>query len=64
MIKFKCLCCDQLVLDFPPSGDYSICPVCGWEDDPVQTDDPYFSGGANKQSLSEARKRWVDDKNE
>ena len=40
---------------FEKNGKYEICPVCGWEDDPVQNDDPYFSGGANEFSLKESR---------
>jgi hypothetical protein len=39
-------------------GAYEVCEVCGWEDDPVQAADPDYAGGANKESLNEARKRW------
>ena len=39
---------------FEEAGKYEICPVCGWEDDPVQRRDPDFPGGANKMSLNEA----------
>ena len=39
-------------------GDYEICEVCGWEDDPVQRKDKDFAGGANELSLNEARKQW------
>lgn len=39
-------------------GAYEICEICGWEDDPVQSADPNYVGGANKQSLNEARKVW------
>jgi hypothetical protein len=36
--------------------------VCGWEDDLVQTADPDYWGGANKQSLREVQERggWQD----
>jgi cold shock CspA family protein len=37
--------------------DYEICAACGWEDDPVQFDDPSWSG-ANRISLNEARIQW------
>jgi hypothetical protein len=37
-------------------GNYEICPVCEWEDDPVQSSDPDFSGGANTLSLIDAKK--------
>lgn len=39
----------------PPPGTYSICPVCGWEDDPVQYDDPDHEGGGNVESLNQVR---------
>lgn len=38
---------------------WEICRVCGWEDDPVQFDDPSFAGGANGSSLNEARVEWA-----
>jgi hypothetical protein len=40
-----CPCCGFLVFD-QPAGSYDICPVCGWEDDPVQLHHPLI-GGAN-----------------
>lgn len=30
--------------------------LCKWEDDPVQSSDPGFSGGANTLSLTEAQR--------
>lgn len=44
---------------FEEKGGYEICPVCGWEDDPVQRKDPDFAGGANKLSLNKAREEWL-----
>lgn len=38
---------------FAEVGDYDICPVCNWENDPIQSDNPDFSGGANVMSLNE-----------
>lgn len=49
-----CPCCNSLVLS--EVGAYEICDVCGWEDDPVQSEDPSYAGGANKTSLDECRK--------
>jgi hypothetical protein len=40
------------------SGQYNICPVCFWEDDIVQLNDPDFSGGANEESLNQGRKNY------
>ena len=52
----SCPCCGSKVLT--TLGEYEICEVCGWEDDPVQSTDPDYAGGANKLSLNEVRKEW------
>ena len=52
----KCACCGQYSL--PPDSKFEICPVCGWEDDDIQNDDPQFEGGANNMSLEQARKEY------
>lgn len=54
--NFKCPCCDYQTLT--ETGSYEICDVCGWEDDPVQSSDPTFVGGANQLSLDQARVAW------
>ncbi|MBX3322115.1 MAG: hypothetical protein KF757_03910 [Phycisphaeraceae bacterium] len=54
--KYPCPCCDFLTLDHQPPGTFEICPVCGWEDDQVQYNDPNYKGGANELSLLEARR--------
>jgi hypothetical protein len=38
---------------------YAICPVCYWEDDPVQNINPNFVGGANRVSLNQATENFV-----
>ena len=58
--KYPCLCCGYLTKDEPPNGSYDICPVCFWEDDPVQSEDHEFSGGANVPSLNESRKNFKE----
>ncbi|WP_076344136.1 CPCC family cysteine-rich protein [Paludisphaera borealis] len=50
-----CPACGFEVFD-EPSGCYEICPVCGWEDDPVQLRFPAMQGGANRESLFELQK--------
>ncbi|MBR4674700.1 MAG: hypothetical protein IKP00_09560 [Victivallales bacterium] len=54
--KHKCPCCGKLTIEV--IGDYEICEVCGWEDDPVQRKDKDFAGGANELSLNQARREW------
>ncbi|MBK8915050.1 MAG: hydrolase [Phycisphaerales bacterium] len=53
--RFPCPCCGFLTRTEPASGTYDICPVCYWEDDPIQLRDPSYAGGANQTSLEEAR---------
>lgn len=54
----KCACCGKLVEKF------DICENCGWQDDNVQNKNPDFTGGANKISLREAKKRYLKSKND
>lgn len=56
--RFPCPCCGYLTFFQEPDGTYEICPVCRWEDDPVQLRDPNYAGGANRASLSEARENF------
>jgi hypothetical protein len=66
MNRYACPCCHyRTILDLgnDPPGTYYICAVCGWEDDPVQHDDPDYRGGANTESLNECRaafEAWRD----
>ncbi|MBV8315055.1 MAG: hypothetical protein JOZ53_08965 [Planctomycetaceae bacterium] len=59
MNAYACPCCGYLTLGEPPPGTYEICPVCGWQDDPVQFEDPSYTGGANEVSLAEARRNFL-----
>ena len=54
--RFACPCCNSMTIG--NLGTYEICAVCGWEDDPIQSADPEYIGGANANSLSQARKKW------
>lgn len=58
-MKFACRCCGFKTLDERPVGTYEICPVCFWEDDNVQTEDPDFEGGANEPSLRQAQRNFI-----
>ena len=46
--KYKCPCCGFYTFDEKPDGNYDICPVCFWEDDPIQSEDIEYEGGANR----------------
>jgi hypothetical protein len=54
----ECACCDEKTL--PEDSISRICPVCGWEDDPIQNDDPDYAGGANHISLNEAKQAFAE----
>lgn len=53
---FRCPCCGNKTLS--AEGVYEICNICLWEDDPIQSSEQTFQGGANKISLTEARNNW------
>nr|WP_217895895.1 CPCC family cysteine-rich protein [Marininema halotolerans] len=55
-----CPCCGYLTFDEDSLGEYEICAVCFWEDDPVQREDPTYAGGANTMSLEQARKNFAE----
>lgn len=54
-MKYPCSCCGYYTYEHMPDGSYDICPVCFWEDDPVQLENPQCEGGANHVSLEQAR---------
>ena len=53
-----CPVCGEYVFEEP--GLYDICPICGWEADPVQYEDYNYRGGANSESVNEARTRFFE----
>ena len=56
--KYKCPCCGYYTLSEKAGGSFEICPVCFWEDDRVQLQNPDLAGGANGVSLNEAREQF------
>ncbi len=44
---------------FEEDDNFEICPICNWQDDGVQRDDPNYAGGANKMSLKEAKEAYA-----
>ena len=57
--KYKCPCCGFYTFDEKLNGNYDICPVCFWEDDPIQLEDNEYEGGANRVSLIQARHNFL-----
>jgi len=57
--RYSCPCCGYLTLILEPPGTFRLCPVCYWEDDPIQFDDPDYTGGANRVSLNQARENFL-----
>ena len=57
--KYPCPCCGYKTLEEKPPGTYDICPVCFWEDDPVQFSDADCPGGANHVSLRKAQRNFL-----
>jgi hypothetical protein len=55
---YPCPCCEYLTLSEQSLGSYEICPVCGWEDDIVQFENPDMKGGANLVSLNQAKSNF------
>lgn len=58
--KYQCPCCGYYTLKDKPDNTFQICPVCFWEDDGVQLNDPDYEGGANDMSLNEARRNFKE----
>jgi hypothetical protein len=56
MKKITCPCCGYITLD--SDGNYDICGVCFWEDDPFQRIEVY-SRGSNRISIIEAQKNYL-----
>lgn len=58
--KYPCPCCRNYTLSEKAGGTYLICPVCFWEDDPLQFHNRELRGGANPISLKEAQKNYEE----
>ena len=57
---YPCPCCGYLTLPEEADGTYEICPICFWEDDGVQLNDPDYEGGANTVSLKQAQRNFLE----
>jgi hypothetical protein len=52
-----CPCCGHRTL--PELGQYELCPVCFWEDDPNQSSHAESANGANGKSLLESQQTYL-----
>jgi len=57
-MKYTCPCCGYKTLSSADRGSYQICPICFWEDDGAQFDDPDYDTGANPMSLRQAQENF------
>ena len=57
-LKYQCPCCGYYTFTRKPIGEYDICPVCFWEDDPFQSENPDLVGMANDVSLNVGRENY------
>ena len=53
-----CTCCNCFTMEHNEAVYHDICPVCFWENDPIQNDNEIYVGGANDISLSEAKANY------
>ena len=56
--KHLCPCCGYFTLGERADNTFQIWPVCYWEDDGVQFDNPNYEGGANRVSLNKAKRNF------
>ncbi|CAI3676883.1 Membrane protein [Clostridium neonatale] len=55
---FTCPCCGYITLE--SEHEYDICPICFWEDDWIQFEEVDLQDGANKVSLRQAQKNYIE----
>jgi len=53
---FPCPCCGNKTLE--DIGEFDVCNICMWEDDPIQRGNPNDEIGANTKSLNEYKREW------
>ena len=55
-MKRACKCCGNITIE--KDSLFEICPVCGWESDEVQEENPDYTGGANEMSLNQYKEYY------
>ncbi|WP_428303773.1 CPCC family cysteine-rich protein [Lacipirellula sp.] len=56
-MECTCPCCGYITIE--SRGSSEICPICYWEDDPVQFENPDFAGGQNPFSLRQSQQNYL-----
>ena len=59
VVRYPCPCCGYLTFTEEPGDTFYICPVCFWEDDGMQADDPDLESGVNRVSLNQAKMNFA-----
>ncbi|WP_142533941.1 CPCC family cysteine-rich protein [Saccharicrinis carchari] len=54
-----CPCCGYNSFDPKKRLELEICPICFWEDDPLQFNDPHLEFSGNLVSLSQAQQNYT-----
>lgn len=57
--QHKCPICGKYI--FTADSSFDICKYCGWEDDGLQTNNPYIWGGANELSQIDYKKNYEEE---
>ena len=58
MDKLQCPCCGESTIE--ERNDNEICPICGWEDDWWDSNNPDSLPSCNWLTLNEARKMFKE----
>ncbi|MDR1669746.1 MAG: hypothetical protein LBR76_07300 [Oscillospiraceae bacterium] len=57
-MMIQCPVCEQYEFE----EDFELCPICEWQHDRVQENEPNLAGGANRKSLDNYRLWWQTQK--
>jgi hypothetical protein len=60
MSKHICPVCEKY--EFETGGEWDLCPVCGWTDDPLESASLDYGGGYNGISVNDAREKFASGK--
>ncbi|WP_413512615.1 CPCC family cysteine-rich protein [Myroides odoratus] len=56
--RYECPCCGYFTFFDKPINTFQDCPVCLWEIDGIQNENPSYVGGANQVSLNQAKENF------